>query len=398
MKEYKNNGKGIALSIFDALETKREALENQDEPGEYNQVGRIINPYIDTGDKKKISNLLLELKEEDKLRKVRALGAIGMQRDKQTTPYILDIIDRHDDEDVLTTAVWALGNIQDKKSIPHLTEIAVNEKDKTIRGMAVWALGMMDDESTVPILTKILFQDPSPKVRKKAISALDIVLEEPTFEYVKKELKTIDPQYKINVIRTLSLLDDERVNGLLRYMVLNDKERTVRRIAVKSIIRRRDIKTIEAILENTKNKHPQIRKNTIEIFEVLNDEWANMLIELLKGKDRAVHLQSLTKVLDPDAVIDVIKDTKSKDPETKEKAVNVFKTMINQVLIDLLTECLTDEDKGVRLKCLDVLEKIGNRHAIGSLFRVSNNDPEISVRRKAAAVVNSIADKENHRS
>ena len=111
--------------------------------------------------------------------RVRAAAAyaLGAQRHKAVTPWLIKAIDDKD-LNVRFAVVVAMGRVRDPASVPALLK-ALRDKDEDVRGYAALALGDIKDTRATKGLAERLREDIVPQVRGFAAMALG-KLKDPT--------------------------------------------------------------------------------------------------------------------------------------------------------------------------------------------------------------------------
>ncbi|HUX99810.1 MAG TPA: HEAT repeat domain-containing protein [Candidatus Deferrimicrobium sp.] len=143
---------------------------------------------------------------------LRQLGDLG---DVKAVPYLLEMVDRVQEEDLLESILWtlsrlapletlitllkhsnekvvlevidALGRREMKKAVDNILPF-LKHKNLEIRAMATWALGRIHEEKTYKIILDLLMTDDDPLVRANAAWAIG--------KYGKPESITLLKQFK----------------------------------------------------------------------------------------------------------------------------------------------------------------------------------------------------------
>ena len=109
--------------------------------------------------------------DENKLRRVAALEALGESDAPQYAELLLNIALKDSDSDIRAAAVEALGNVTEgQEAVDYLLQ-TLNDQNPQVRAAAVEALASADDENITDALMKALKDDGS-MVRAAAVEAL----------------------------------------------------------------------------------------------------------------------------------------------------------------------------------------------------------------------------------
>lgn len=187
--------------------------------------------FVEQGDMTVVEPLIAALGDTSRVRGyvVSCLGTLGDLRAVQ--PLISMLNDTNDD--VRATVAFALGSLKDARAVEPLIA-ALNDAHFRVRLNAASALGTLKDPRAVEPLIAVL-DDTDSAVRRRAVMVLGTLKDPRAVEPLIARLKDTDYSVRYQTVRSLSELDDLRAFEPLIAAVLNDPERDIREMAIKTL-------------------------------------------------------------------------------------------------------------------------------------------------------------------
>jgi len=118
-----------------------------------------------------VPKLMEVVKSGEKTARIAAIGVLGDIRDKQVTPFLLELLSSDPDKDIQRAVLVPLGKIGDRRALTPLIK-RLRSEDPAIRSGAAYALGGIGDVKAVAALMPLL-NDEDEQVRKSAGEALE---------------------------------------------------------------------------------------------------------------------------------------------------------------------------------------------------------------------------------
>lgn len=180
-------------------------------------------------------------------------------------------------------AVEALRKIENKRAVEPLIE-ALRDRDSVVRSRAAAALGSIPDERSIEALIQILLCDESEGVRIVASRSLVRIRNERVFDSLIEAIKQNDAKYLREAISVLKSIGDPRAIELLIQLIRKDSDRRVQEAAVVALGSFDGRSILEPLIEALKHKNYWVREKAAFALGELKEERAvEPLITLLKN-------------------------------------------------------------------------------------------------------------------
>ncbi len=215
---------------------------------------------------------------------------------RKVKKFIGDLEDPSSDDDTRHTAVWALGNLGDKRAVPCLIKVLAHDKNENIRSVAAEALGKLEDKQAVKPLIKAL-KDPDWGVRVDAVYAFRRLKDfsSEAIPYIIERLKDEDETVRMTAARVLGDFKDTRAVEPL-CQTLGDKNQRVKTSAISSLGLLGDSKAVEPLFQLFKEGESDVIRASVvrSLGEIKSDRSVQYVTEALTDKNIFVRMIAVT--------------------------------------------------------------------------------------------------------
>ena len=245
---------------------------------------------------------------------------------------------------------------------------AIQSEDLEVRRNGSFALREIGDERTVLTLCKMLQEDEDAHVRMNVAMTLGIIKDEVAIESLKHAVKDPNPLVRCAIATALGAIADEECLEILSTMLEEDDNWRARRSAVMALMKIRNDKSLEKIIEALRDEEPVVRSSAAIALGDLGVTEAVRDLSVCLSEDK-----------EPSVRRDIIKSLHSiGGPEVIEPLCKVIKS---------------DEDENVRLSAISALELVDDEMVLETLCEALKNDKEPDVRLFAAEALSIRQDK-----
>ncbi|MEQ8189449.1 MAG: HEAT repeat domain-containing protein [Candidatus Eremiobacterota bacterium] len=215
---------------------------------------------------------------------------------RKVKKFIDDLENPSSDDDTRHTAVWALGNLGDKRAVPCLIKVLEHDKNENIRSIAAEALGKLEDKQSVKPLIKAL-KDPDWGVRVDAVYAFGRLKDfsSDAIPSIIECLKDEDETVRMTAARVLGDFKDTRaVDPLCK--TLGDKNQRVKTAAISSLGLLGDSKAVEPLFQLFKQGDSDVIRASVvrSLGEIKSDKSIQYVTEALSDKNIFVRMIAVT--------------------------------------------------------------------------------------------------------
>lgn len=198
------------------------------------------------------------------------------------------------------------------------------------------------------------------RVRWKAVEQLGKCSERRTIKPLLQALQDRDWSVRLKAVESLGLKQDKQIAAPLVAM-LTDTNKDVRKAAF-SVLMMSGAEVIEPLIKLLETQNAGIRKNVVALLgKFHNDQVIEALTKTLEDPDMNVRkkVADMLKAIGSPAVSYLSKALDSHDSDVQWRAVKTLGEIGDCRAIEALVKTLEDDDAEVRLKIVEVLERLG---------------------------------------
>lgn len=364
------------------------------------------------------SQLLADLRSEDKRVRRKAAEELGRTGGEQAVPALIDAL-RDPDQMVAAAAALSLGELKDRRAVAALVTV-LKDMSEEVRGNAALALGRIGERGAVPMLlhllsdaevfprasaasalgrigdrqavaqiSKALAQDPEPQVRTSAAEALGAIADISAREALITALKDQSNYVRTAAAAALGQLGSDTTVVSALIDALKDSDRMVRSAAAESLGRSRDERAVRPLIEALTDSDQFVRTSAAFSLGRLGSRQAvDPLIDTLQLDDNRVKaraVEALGAIGDPRAVDVIVGLLKETNRFVKGNAIAALGRIADRKAVDPLLASLSDQDPQIRRAALDALGRIGDERAFLQVSELFRKESDQNVRLTALA-------------
>lgn len=313
------------------------------------------------------------------------LGEIGAEESVEPLAEILS----HNDRQVRREAAVALGKIGEKGSVKAVDALikGLNHKEPDIRFHVVTALGKIDSPKVVETISRAL-NDIDLGVQTAAFGAMRKIGETSKTENTLIDIleNNKDIYVRENAVKALSQSGTANSLDALIRALTNDTSYSVRQEVLRALKKNGSPKAVDGMILALKDQSPFIRGEAVRLLgEIRSDKTLDAIIGALADNDPVVRgnvLDALNRNRSDKAVAAIINlvNDKSKDVNTRAKAVRVLGNMNSIKYVDTLIRALRDQNSYIRSNAAQGLSGLVSGKVEKALVRALKNDSNSGVR------------------
>jgi VWFA-related protein len=208
----------------------------------------------------------------------------------------------------------------------------------------------------------------------------------------RQDLKNKDDDLRARAVRALVQVQSADASKLLRNAIKDESDK-VRAEAAKGFGLRQDPEGIRVLVRTLDDPSPRVRAAAFDALVSFGQPATPALLEKLLRTDvmtRVLVLQLLGEIGDDRALQPVNERLASTRVEERAAAATALGALGLSGGIPGLRQALDDADKRVRLRAIHALSFIGGREAVAILEQYVGREPDVELRRQAAAALQDV--------
>ncbi|MEB8433250.1 HEAT repeat domain-containing protein [Cocleimonas sp. KMM 6892] len=367
------------------------------------------------GEKEAFDGLLQIVKNEDQdnLARMTAFTSLGNTKNHRATNDVLSILQNEKESPLIHRyAAKCLGLLGDKKAVSVLNDIVfTSEKPKvsfldkilrfgnsdaadlmetinqdrnaSLKTEAVIALGKLDAIESVDQLLTILEQN---KNKELTIGILEVLgstesLKSPkTTETLIRYLSAEDKYIRIKAARSLQQYNDKQAIPALTKALKTDKEKDVRRDAIKALIHLNGEDLVGTLIPALNDKSEYVRLQAIQaIGKSQSPEVLPALLQALNDSSRSIRSNSrefLVERADATLIKQYIQTLQNEQekPEYRTEFVEILSHINQPEVVNALFTTLNSEHKSIRLNTIYALGALKVEASVDKLINIMSDE------------------------
>ena len=388
------------------------------------------------------SFLRASLEEPEPRLRVQASDALGVVRDDDSVPALIERVQADPDLEVRGHAAGALGEIGDPEAAPALEEA----REQVPSALAVWldealrklggdgardrlvqaagdeslevsfkaALALADasepgDEEAIGVLTRLAsreaeLQDIHPYAGISLLFKLAALRHEPAREGLLEALEHPDEGARMSAADALARLGDDAGRDVLE-RILADEASPNRIAAARALIALGDYSGFEFLVERLAAPEPAVRRQAARgLGEIGERDGARRLVELLDDDERSVGIAAATALIliaGLDAVllaqssVDWARSALgAEDGAARSAAARTLGDLEDEVALPLLAQVVVDEDPQVRKEAARSAGRMRGPRVAREVARAARQEQDEEVLETQVVALAEIADPE----
>ena len=347
----KNNNVQVRLdSISLLVEMKATAaveplmqLVQLDKEGEVR--GAAVKALGAIGDVRALPVLVAALGDSDyNTSRFYAPGAVKSFKE-QAVPELIKGL-KHEKKEVRSGAAIVLGEMKATAAVEPLMQLVQQDKEISVRRAGVTALGTIGDVRALPVLVSAL-GDGDPLVRSDARNAVKNFKEAAIPELING-LKNSNVQVRLGSISLLTDLKATAAVEPLMELVQQDKETSVRRVAVTALVAIGDARALPSLVAALGDSDSSVRNTARNAMKSFKELAIPELLKGLKHEKKEVRsgaagvLGEMKAVAGVEALMEVVQT--DKEGEVRGAAVRALGSIGDVRALPVLVEALGDSD------------------------------------------------------
>ena len=370
------------------------------------------------GDESAVDALIARLRDEDIDVCVDAAEALREIGDSKATPFLIESLENESSGEVCTAVVTALGRLGSEEANNALLKVAAERPEGLdwdddwdtwwdVQMEAIKALGAAKEERAIDTLIDIMDNHEHQDIESDALKVLAQIEGEGTNTLIKRLQEEVAPRSRRRAARALGSIKSKEVARALG-QALKDSEAEVRAVVIDALAEQDATHYLPAILLLLRDENEEVRSAAIRAASKLasqaadSEELQEHLLSLLNDPSSQVRTSTFNtltgtikrETLTADAIEAVTASLDDSDPNVAAAACNLLGKNGDSSIIPRLNAIITHDGKHpmLRRQAALALGQIGliNNDVINALTEAVG-DSEQSVRLAGLSVLMGLA-------
>ncbi|MFW9914687.1 MAG: HEAT repeat domain-containing protein [Candidatus Thorarchaeota archaeon] len=353
------------------------------------------------GSKKPIAAIIAMLTSRDKKERAKAAETLGLLRDSQPIPYLLDQ-EEDSSREIREASAEALRRLGEALELDNLIKAMrqLRSSDSALQEKGISTLSTFPEEQIVPLLVDWL-QSPNSMTRTGTLLALGHIKWNETPESpITARLQDEASEVRMAALQALKNLGTtESFTQVLKCLEERNREIWSQAIQTTVAIRQRNPGTHSELISYLRSEHETVREGiAIIIRELESREDASKIIPLLSDLSEGVRIEAirtLGSLGDVSVVPNLLDQIEVSKANIRKAAVEALGLLADlRATVPLLERAALDEDKSIQNAAEQALRQIGEPSGQQNMleFLISLKSSDEKVRNDAISELASFED------